>query len=288
MHWIAPTEKDTAAATLEKRLWDAADQFRANSGLKAQEYSGPILGLIFLRFAEVRFAGQRVRLESAGSSSRRGSRVDEPAAYHADGILYLSPEARFDYLLTLPEAADIGARVNAAMRDIEKHNPQLAGVLPKTYNLFTSTLLKELLKKVSEIPASVDYDAFGRIYEYFLGEFARTEGQKGGEFYTPGCIVRLLTEVPSTVVSSIPPAARGACSCSRHASSPSTRRTPPPSSPSAASRKRTKPAACAGSTSLYMGWRATSATAATSTVTTTTRTRPPASSTSCSPIRPST
>ena len=81
------------------------------------------------------------------------------------------------------------------MRDIEKHNPQLAGVLPKTYNLFTSTLLKELLKKVSEIPASVDYDAFGRIYEYFLGEFARTEGQKGGEFYTPSSIVRLLTEV---------------------------------------------------------------------------------------------
>ena len=81
------------------------------------------------------------------------------------------------------------------MRDIEKHNPQLAGVLPKTYNLFTSTLLKELLKKVSEIPATADYDAFGRIYEYFLGEFARTEGQKGGEFYTPSCIVRLLTEV---------------------------------------------------------------------------------------------
>lgn len=195
MHWIAPSEKDTAAATLEKRLWDAADQFRANSGLKAQEYSGPILGLIFLRFAEVRFAAQRSKLEKAGTSSRRGSRVDEPAAYHAEGILYLSPEARFDYLLTLPEAADIGAKVNAAMRDIEKHNPQLAGVLPKTYNLFTSTLLKELLKKVSEIPASVDYDTFGRIYEYFLGEFARTEGQKGGEFYTPSSIVRLLTEV---------------------------------------------------------------------------------------------
>lgn len=195
MHWIAPSEKDTAAATLEKRLWDAADQFRANSGLKAQEYSGPILGLIFLRFAEVRFAAQRAKLEKAGASSRRGSRVDEPAAYHAEGILYLSAEARFDYLLTLPEAADIGAKVNAAMRDIEKHNPPLAGVLPKTYNLFTSTLLKELLKKVSEIPASVDYDAFGRIYEYFLGEFARTEGQKGGEFYTPSSIVKLLTEV---------------------------------------------------------------------------------------------
>jgi len=199
MQWIAPSEKDAASASLEKRLWDAADQFRANSGLKAQEYSGPILGLIFLRFAEVRFAIQRTKLDGASTSSsafsRRSSRVDEPAAYHAEGILYLAPEARFDYLLTLPEVADIGAKVNAAMREIEKHNPQLAGVLPKTYNLFTSTLLKELLKKVSEIPASVDYDAFGRIYEYFLGEFARTEGQKGGEFYTPSSIVKLLAEI---------------------------------------------------------------------------------------------
>jgi type I restriction enzyme M protein len=195
MLWIAPSEKDTDSAALEKRLWDAADQFRANSGLKSQEYSAPVLGLIFLRFAEVRFAAQRAKLEKAGASSRRGSRVDEPAAYHAEGILYLPPEARFDYLLNRPEAENIGAKVNAAMRDIEKHNPQLAGVLPKTYNLFTSTLLKELLKKVSEIPASLDYDAFGRIYEYFLGEFAMSEGQGGGEFYTPSSIVRLLTEV---------------------------------------------------------------------------------------------
>ena len=195
MRWIAPSEKDASNSTLEKRLWDAADQFRANSGLKAQEYSGPILGLIFLRFAEVRFAAQRAKLEKADASSRRGSRVDEPAAYHAESVLYLAPEARFDYLLTLPEAANVGAKVNAAMREIEKHNAQLAGVLPKTYNLFTGTLLKDLLKKVSEIPATVDFDAFGRIYEYFLGEFARTEGQKGGEFYTPASIVRLLAEV---------------------------------------------------------------------------------------------
>lgn len=195
MHWIAPTEKDTAAATLETRLWDAADQFRANSGLKAQEYSAPVLGLIFLRFAEVRFSAQRAKLEKAGASSRRCSRIDDPGAYHAEGVLYLTPNARFDELLSLPEGGDIGKAVNDAMRDIEKHNPQLAGVLPKTYNLFTGALLKDLLKKVSEIPATTDYDAFGRIYEYFLGEFARTEGQKGGEFYTPGCIVRLLTEI---------------------------------------------------------------------------------------------
>jgi len=195
MHWIAPSEKNTANAALEKRLWDAADQFRANSGLKAQEYSAPVLGLIFLLFAEVRFAAQRAKLEQVITSSRRGSRMDEPDAYHAEGILYLPAEARFDYLLNLPEAVNIGAKLNDAMREIEKHNPQLAGVLPRSYYLFTSTLLKELLKKVSEIPATMDYDAFGRIYEYFLGEFAMSEGQGGGEFYTPGSIVRLLTEV---------------------------------------------------------------------------------------------
>jgi type I restriction enzyme M protein len=195
MQWIAPSEKDTANGTLERRLWDAADQFRANSGLTAAQYSQPVLGLIFLRFAEVRFAAQRAKLDKSVSSSRRGSRLDDPAAYHADGVLYLTPGARFDHLLALPEAADVGKAINDAMRDIEKHNPQLGGVLPKTYNLFTSTLLKELLKKVSEIPSTLDYDAFGRIYEYFLGEFAMTEGQGGGEFYTPSAIVRLLTEV---------------------------------------------------------------------------------------------
>lgn len=195
MQWIAPSEKDTATDALEKRLWDAADQLRANSGLNAAQYSTPVLGLIFLRFADVRFAKIRFGLEKMASSSRRGSRVDEPAAYHAEGVLYLTPNARFEKLLHLPEGSNAGKAINEAMRDIEKHNPQLAGVLPKTYEIFNSTLLKELLKRVSEIPATIDYDAFGRIYEYFLGEFARTEGQKGGEFYTPSGIVRLLVEV---------------------------------------------------------------------------------------------
>lgn len=197
MKWIAPTERDQASSTLEKRLWDAADQFRANSGLKAAEYSTPVLGLIFLRFADARFGAQRAKLEAAsvGASSRRGSRVDEPDAYHAEGILYLPTEARFDYLLDLPEAENIGAKVNAAMAAVEKQNPQLSGILPKTYNLFTSTLLKGLLKKISEIPVTTDYDTFGRVYEYFLSEFAMTEGQGGGEFYTPSSIVRLLTEI---------------------------------------------------------------------------------------------
>lgn len=86
MNWIAPSEKDSGSTTLEKRLWDSADQFRANSGPKSQEYSAPVLGLIFLRFAEVRFAAQRARLEKASASARRGSRVDEPAAYHAEAM----------------------------------------------------------------------------------------------------------------------------------------------------------------------------------------------------------
>ena len=196
MHWVAPTEKDTATETLEKRLWDAADQFRANSGLKAAEYSSPVLGLIFLRFAEARFAKQRAELEKAGASGRRAtSRVDDPTAYHAEGVLFLTPNARFDYLLQMPEGGKVGGAVNEAMADIEKHNPTLKGVLPRNYQIFNGTLLKELLKKVSEIPVSLDYDAFGRIYEYFLGQFARTEGQKGGEFYTPAPIVRLMVEI---------------------------------------------------------------------------------------------
>ena len=196
MHWIAPTERDTATDTLERRLWAAADQFRANSGLTAAQYSAPVLGLIFLRFAEARFAVRRAELEADSSKARRGaSRLDDPAAYHANNGLYLTPNARFDHLLALPEGAAIGQALNDAMADIERHNEQLAGVLPRTYQLFTSTLLKDLLKKVSEVPVNLDYDAFGRIYEYFLGEFARTEGSKGGEFYTPSSIVRLLVEV---------------------------------------------------------------------------------------------
>ena len=196
MHWIALSERDTANNTLEKRLWNAADQFRANSGLTAAQYSAPVLGLIFLLFAETRFGLLRKQLELAGASSRRAtSRVDDPNAYQAENVIFLPPAARFGNLLNLPEGANVGQAINDAMAEIEKRNPQLAGVLPRTYQIFTSTLLKELLKKVSEIPVSLDYDTFGRIYEYFLGEFARTEGQKGGEFYTPSSIVRLLVEV---------------------------------------------------------------------------------------------
>jgi type I restriction enzyme M protein len=195
MRWIAPSEKDVATTTLERSLWGAADHLRANSGLTSQQYAMPILGLIFLRFAEARFTDLREKLEAKGVSSRQGSRVDDPTAYQAKGVVYLDPKARYDYLLTLPQGADAGAAVNAAMRLVEQHNEQLAGVLPKSYNLFSSLTLKELLKRLSEVPLTLGFDVFGRIYEYFLGEFAMTQGQGGGEFYTPSPIVKLLTEV---------------------------------------------------------------------------------------------
>src|SRR2546422_4579595 len=148
MIWVAPSERDTANETLEKRLWAAADQLRANSGLTSAQYSQPVLGLIFLRFAEVRFNKKRAALERQAAGSRRGSRVDDPTAYQADGLLYLTAKARFDHLLRLPEGAEAGKAVNEAMRDIEAQNPQLARVLPKTYQIFDSTLLKSLLKRV--------------------------------------------------------------------------------------------------------------------------------------------
>jgi type I restriction enzyme M protein len=198
--WIAPSERDTERDSLEKKLWGAADEMRANSGLKSSEYSTPVLGLIFLRFAEVRFANARKELEQQEASSRRASRVDEPTAYHAKGIIFLERTARYDYLLEYPEGGkgkvSLAQAVNEAMRAIERDNPQLAGVLPKTYERFSDpAALKSLIKTISTIPASLEFDAFGRIYEYFLGEFARSEGQKGGEFFTPLPIVRLLVEV---------------------------------------------------------------------------------------------
>ena len=88
---MAPPERDLGKAQMEKSLWDAADQFRANSGLKAQEYSGPILGLIFLRFADARFMPRWQELKAAGGSERRGSREDDPNAYQSEGRLYLPP-----------------------------------------------------------------------------------------------------------------------------------------------------------------------------------------------------
>jgi len=115
--------------------------------------------------------------------------------YQARGVLYLPEEARFRTLVDLPEGENIGAAVNAAMRAIEGANSDLKDVLPETYNRLGSTLLSELLKAMNSVPMDVEGDVFGKIYEYFLGKFAMSEGQKGGEFFTPTSIVRLIAGI---------------------------------------------------------------------------------------------
>ena len=176
---------------LEDRLWQAADNLRANSKLSSYEYSTPVLGLIFLRYAWHRF--QPLHQELEGQSS--GRRTIGPADYKAEGVLYLPEQARYDYLLELPESEDIGQKVNEAMEAIEEENPELADVLPKDYKQFEDPVLKDLLKNFSNVGTDVEGDVFGQIYEYFLGKFAMSEGQKGGEFFTPTAIVKLIVEV---------------------------------------------------------------------------------------------
>src|SRR5688500_20140869 len=107
MRWVAPPVNDAGTDTLEKRLWDAADQLRANSGLSAAQYSQPVLGLIFLRFAEARFSSRRAALESQAKNSQRGSRLDDASSYHAEGVLYIESGARFLHSLNLPVAASL-------------------------------------------------------------------------------------------------------------------------------------------------------------------------------------
>ncbi len=176
---------------LEKRLWEAADQLRANSDLKSHEYSVPVLGLIFLRYADHKFAKAKVKLTSQSTGRRTIGKAD----YQAQGVLYLPESARFSTLLDLPEGADIAKAINDAMKAIEADNEDLKGVLPKTYTKLDKTLLVSLLKSFAAVPMDIEGDAFGKIYEYFLGKFAMTEGQKGGEFFTPTSIVKLIVEI---------------------------------------------------------------------------------------------
>jgi len=178
--------------SIEQSLWNAANQLRANSELKSSEYSYPVLGLIFLKFADYKFTILEKKLSSKFSKRNRKIGKED---YLAKGAMYLNNKARFEYLLQLPEGENIGQRVNEAMFFIEKENPDLKDILPKSYNKFSNSLLIELLRLMDGIPNDIEGDVFGKIYENFLGEFAMTEGQKGGEFFTPTSIVKLIVEI---------------------------------------------------------------------------------------------
>jgi len=124
---------------VERRLWSVADQLRANSGLKPSEYSRPVLGLLFLRYADGRFAEAEKQLQP-----RPGSRLGAPTpdTFKARGVIYLTPEARFSHLLKLPEGSNLGRALNAAMDSIERHNPDLADALPKNYGAVGDDILR--------------------------------------------------------------------------------------------------------------------------------------------------
>jgi type I restriction enzyme M protein len=184
--------------SVKNDLWEAANKLRAESNLKTNEFSVPVLGLIFLRYADFKFieAKERLEVEKKTMGERKLATFNERNWFHDKGVLYLKEEARFENLLHLPEGQDLSQALQDAMSCIEHENSSLKDVLPKNFNRIEKELLVALMKIFSKMKIEdVKGDAFGKIYEYFLGKFAGAEGQRGGEFFTPTSIVRLMVEV---------------------------------------------------------------------------------------------
>lgn len=182
---------------LEAELWRAADQLRANSKLTASEYSMPVLGLIFLRHAYNRFQKVKIEVEKTlPSHPQRGKRPLTKKDFEEQNSLFLPDKAQFDYLVSLPESADIGEAIDNAMKLIEDEYDNLKGVLPKNFSIFSKDLLRELLRIFNkEVLQKAEGDLFGKIYEYFLNKFAMTGAQEGGEFFTPMSLVQTIVNV---------------------------------------------------------------------------------------------
>ncbi len=182
---------------LEKELWEAADNLRANSKLTSQQYCMPVLGLIFLRYAWGRFkAADKAIHEERAKATGRPIPI-EPADYTKRGAMYLPEKARYDYLLNLPKGEkNLGKRVDEAMASIEAENKQLAGVLPNNYTELGDDLLAETLRIFNNPALDEDGDdIIGRIYEYFLGKFAPAVASDDGVFFTPKSLVRMIMNV---------------------------------------------------------------------------------------------
>lgn len=182
---------------LEAELWRAADQLRANSKLTASEYSMPVLGLIFLRHAYNRFQKVKIDVEKdLPVHPQRGRRPVTKKDFEERNAMFLPEKAQFDYLVALPESADIGEAIDNAMKLIEEEYDSLKGVLPKNFSVFSKDLLRELLRIFNkEVLQHAEGDLFGKIYEYFLNKFAMTGAQEGGEFFTPMSLVQTIVNV---------------------------------------------------------------------------------------------
>ncbi|RLA52957.1 MAG: N-6 DNA methylase [Gammaproteobacteria bacterium] len=187
---------------LEIDLWSAADNLRANSDLKASEYGTPVLGLIFLKFADINYRRHEDAIRTE-FEKLKGGRREKPLHEIAVATcgFYLPEHARYSNLLNLPEDQDIAKAIEKAMESIEEYKPELEGSLPKDeyYRLTRTEQMKhlpfDLLRQFDNIPDDATGDIFGQIYEYFLGKFALAEGQGGGEFFTPRSVVRLMVEI---------------------------------------------------------------------------------------------
>lgn len=192
---------DIELKELENRLWHSADMLRAGAHLAANKYSQPILGLIFLRYADVLFKQHKKAID-AEYNRHKGSRIER--SYKEIAIekcgFFLPECAYFDVLNDAPDDANKALLVKAAMEAIEQENPRLEGVLPKeVYGQLVPEEEPELLSRIvrvfKDIPENIETDIFGQIYEYFLGNFALAEGQGGGAFYTPASVVQYMVEV---------------------------------------------------------------------------------------------
>ncbi len=189
---------------LESDLWEAADQLRANSKLTASEYSMPVLGLIFLRHATTRFYALLEDIESCIPARATGKLREDriKLGFQGKAAIYLPEIARYEYLASLPASENIAAAIHEAMQAIEDSvtdldgNKLLAGALPKNYQGLERDLLPDLIK-IFNRPAlqNASGDVFGRIYEYFLNQFAQSGAQEGGEFFTPPSLVRMIVNV---------------------------------------------------------------------------------------------
>jgi len=185
---------------LEADLWRSADTLRANSDLKSSEYSTPVLGLIFLKFADNKYRLHEKAIFKEYTRLKGGRREKKLSDISIEKCgFYLPDHARYDYLLNLPEEEDIAKAIKKAMEAIEEYKPELKGILPQEeYFRLTRTdnsIPAQLLKNFANIPLTASGDMFGQIYEYFLGNFAMAEGQGGGEFFTPRSVVRLMVKI---------------------------------------------------------------------------------------------
>ena len=181
---------------LEKDLWEAADQLRANSKLTSSEYVMPVLGIIFLRQANNRFETVHEQLTA---DFREGKTPFEPqrADYINAGALWLPEQARWSYIMSPPVPHDnLSDALIGAMETIEEAFEPLTGVLPKDFGIFERTVLEDLLRIFNrDALRKATGDVFGRIYEYFLMNFALQGAQDNGEFFTPPSIVQTIVNV---------------------------------------------------------------------------------------------